>query len=623
MIVRMKLWWGLLVVVMVAMAVWAQQTQATGSLTVMGSQPEPRSLQAPVDTVIAVEFDRALNPSTVLTSTVRVFGRWSGAMPGTFGLADLDKTLLFTPTRSFSAGEQVMVVLSEQVEADNGAALLGGFSFQFWTQTAVNEGVFNTIDLFSTRTVPSQPTQAYGGVATDFNGDGWLDISIVNEITADVRVFLNKGDGSGLYHDFLQPPTAVNDRASPSEPADFNNDGLADLAVVNIDTDTVSILLGHGDGTFAPQQEVGVASAPRGVAVLDADADGDVDIVTTNFGGAGNLALLLNDGQGVFGAPTFFEGGGTAERAVAAADMNEDGILDLVIGTYDGSNPQVLVNIGNGDGTFSFASAQGVSGRIWMVNAGDVNGDGHADVVTVNSSNNTGAVLLGDGQGNLGTPAYVNTGGFPLATDLGDIDGDGDLDWVTSSYSGNWLLFMNDGQGNFGVGESFAPTTAASCALMLDFDNNGTLDLALIDEVADEVHLVQNPPMPLLPQMSVGPTVVSDTVMVNTAVSHTLTITNQGTADLSWQLAETACDDPVDVSWLEITPVTGTLTPLTTMPVDIVLDSTGLLAGDYEANLCLSSNDPLATEQQIPIRLRVVEPPPVEWLYYLPLIRHN
>ncbi len=133
-----------------------------------------------------------------------------------------------------------------------------------------------------------------------------------------------------------------------------------------------------------------------------------------------------------------------------------------------------------------------------MINAGDVNGDGHDDVASANSDQNNGSILLGDGLGNLQPPVTVPTDPFPLATDLGDIDGDGDLDWMTSSFFGDWNLFLNNGgqqggnPGTFTYFRDFEAPAAASCSLFLDFDNDGDLDLALIDELADVVVLVKN-----------------------------------------------------------------------------------------------------------------------------------
>ncbi|MGH2542386.1 MAG: FG-GAP-like repeat-containing protein, partial [Ardenticatenaceae bacterium] len=462
-----------------------------GGLSVVMAQPTPRSLGAPINAPIMVEFDRAIDRSTITPASFAAFGRWSGPVGGEYTFADGDRTVILTPDEIFSAGEHVMVVLSSQVEGTDGTSLDAGYSFQFWVSSAGSDLGFETIDVLSTRTDPSQGTRSYGGVATDLDNDGWLDLSIVNEDSADVRVFLNRADGTGLFHDFIQPPFPVNDRASPSEASDFNGDGNADLAVVNIDTNSVSILLGQGDGTYGPQQEVTVGPAPRGIAVLDADADGDADIVNTNSEGAGSLSLLLNDGNGLFGSPAFFEGGGTGEWALGAADMNEDGILDLVVGAQS-ADSAILVVASNGDGTFTPLSTQEAGGSVWMLNAGDLNGDGHDDVATANSSSDSGSILLGDGNGNLAGPAVIPTDPFVLATDIGDIDGDDDLDWVTSSFSGDFVLFLNDGGANFTIWEQFPPSAAASCALMLDFDNDHDLDLALIDEIADEVTLVRN-----------------------------------------------------------------------------------------------------------------------------------
>ncbi len=462
-----------------------------GELTVLSVEPVARSLQAPVDTPITVRFDRAVDRDSVIDGQSFVaFGRWSGSVAGAFHFTDDDQTVILLPDQPFSAGEAVMVILSHDLQAADGSFLRSaGYSFQFWTQARSADMDFVEIAVMSTRTTPGETTQSYGGIATDLNGDRFCDITIVNEDTGDLRVFMNQADRSGLYDDFIEPPFPVNDRASPSEPADFNRDGIPDICVANINTHSVSILLGVGDGTFHPQQEVAVGAAPRGIAVLDVDGDGDVDIVNTNSGSS-NLSVLLNDGSGVFGPPTFFEGGSSGEWALAAADMNEDGILDLVIGAQSGQ--KIMVSLGNGDGTFTTASIQNANGLVWMLVCGDVNGDGHEDVAAVNSFSNRGVILIGDGRGGLAPPQSYSLDPFALATDLGDLDGDGDLDWVTSSFNGDWRVFTNDGLGNFTFFQEVDATQAASCALLFDFDNDGDLDMGLIDELADVVVLMKN-----------------------------------------------------------------------------------------------------------------------------------
>lgn len=523
----------------------AGRMSPSGGIQVVAVSPAARSIGAPVTGTISVEFDRAVDPATIDQNSFWAFGKWSGTVWGNYSFTAGDTVVTLTPNTPFSAGEQVMVILSHDIKgADSSSLRSAGYSYQFWVAAGAVSRDYSHIQTLYARNDPGPDTQSYGGVGTDLNNDGYLDLSIVNEDTADVRVFMNKADGSGTFDPFLEPPNPVNTQASPSEPSDFNRDGNADLAVANIATQSISILLGNGDGTYAPQQEVTVGPSPRGIAVLDMDGDGDTDIANTNFGTPGSVSVLLNDGNGVFGAPTFFEGGGNEEWPLGAADMNEDMILDLVVGLRSG--PTIALHLGNGDATFSAGGTQNAGGLTWMLNIGDVNGDGHEDVVGANGFSNTGSVLLGDGTGQLASPVTYPTDPFTLATDIGDADGDGDLDWVTSSFSGNWLMFENLGDGTFQFDQEFVPTEAASCALLLDVDNDGYLDLALIDEIADEILIYQNvgdPPPPATPTPTLPATTPTTTT---TPPAGTPTATSQTPQPTATIILATPTSMPTD-----------------------------------------------------------------------------
>ncbi len=474
-------------------------------LQVISVTPARHALNVPRETPIVVQFDKPVKPNSVVPlQSFWSFGRWSGTVQGTFSFSNGDTTVTLTPNQPFSAGELVTVFLSHDIEAaDNTTLRAGGYSFQFWTKANPAAMDFQEIASMTTRTTPSQPSTAYGGIASDLDGDRFLDLTIVNEETADLRVFLNRADNTGLFEPFLQPTFAAGFHASPSESADFNRDGKVDICVANILDSSVSILLGNGDGTFATQQKITVGLRPRGIAVMDADGDGDVDIANSNYvSTAGDVSLLLNDGSGAFGTPGYFETGFNGEWALGSADMNHDGILDLVVGCQTAQ--RMVVMLGTGAGTFTPGASQSSDGAVWMLNTGDLNGDGTEDVAVGNSGSNRAAILFGDGAGNLGAPVRYLTDPFTIATDVGDLDGDGDLDWVTSSYSGDWWIYANNGAGAFTFVREFASPTAASCALIFDFDNDFDLDLALIDEEEDLVILMKNSGTTLVPALSQG-----------------------------------------------------------------------------------------------------------------------
>src|SRR5450631_415092 len=283
-------------------------------------------------------------------------------------------------------------------------------------------------------------TNTWSIVAGDLNADGKADVAVVND--QGVSVFFNNGSGT------LLAPVSFATGTGPAWIAlgDLNGDGKADLAVANRGSSNgselvggdVAVLLNMGGGTFVAANYPAGAS-PVGVAMADLNGDGKADLAVASGTG---VSVLLNNGNGTFGAPASY-GSGTNPFSVAAGDLNGDGKIDLAVGGADRAS--VLLNLGNG--TFAAAVNYGYAAAPYngsgLVVIGDLNGDGRPDLAgnTLTDPCSAVAVLLNQGSGVFGAPSYVPaSNSSPSSVTLGDLNGDGKLDMVVPNGDGVGVL---------------------------------------------------------------------------------------------------------------------------------------------------------------------------------------
>jgi len=118
------------------------------------------------------------------------------------------------------------------------------------TSTSISITFDEPVDVMSNR-IAGEQTRIYGAAVMDFNGDQYVDLATINEVSEDVRVCLNRSDGTGLYGPFLAPhPIGL--EASPNEPADFDNDGDLDFGLTDEIADVVILMENEGPATAAP-----------------------------------------------------------------------------------------------------------------------------------------------------------------------------------------------------------------------------------------------------------------------------------------------------------------------------------------------------------------------------------
>jgi len=175
----------------------------------------------------------------------------------------------------------------------------------------------------------------------DFNRDGKLDLGVPNPSSDTVSVLLGNGDGA-----FRAPVAyATGNHPVAVTAADLNGDGILDFAVTNLNARTVSILLGNGDGTFQSKVDYtttgGPQIGPAAITTGDFNDDGVRDLAITDQLD-NTVSILLGNGNGTFQAPLEFSTG-TLAFGVAAGDFNGDGRLDIAVGNYASGTASVLL----------------------------------------------------------------------------------------------------------------------------------------------------------------------------------------------------------------------------------------------------------------------------------------
>ncbi|HUA14746.1 MAG TPA: FG-GAP-like repeat-containing protein [Verrucomicrobiae bacterium] len=342
-------------------------------------------------------------------------------------------------------------------------------------------------------TTPSGGQETYAGATGDLNGDGKLDVVLASQCATNncsngvVTVLLGNGDGT-----YQAPVTySVGEEAEAVALSDVNGDGKLDILATSYcnsdcSSGAVNVLLGNGDGTFQPAVAYNTG-APASVAlsVGDVNGDGKLDLLVADDCSSssscsnGVLSVLLGNGDGTFQTAVNYGSGGESPQGIAIADVNGDGKLDVAIANECASNSDcssgfVSVLLGNGDGTFQNAVNVG-SGGVYAdsVAIGDVNGDGHADLVVANRCNNssnctngTVGVMLGNGDGTFQSAlSYASGGLFAQSLALVDLNADGKTDVVVSNqcqsnsgcqYGNSTSVLLGNGDGTFQLSASYA-----------------------------------------------------------------------------------------------------------------------------------------------------------------------
>jgi hypothetical protein len=316
----------------------------------------------------------------------------------------------------------------------------------------------------------------YGAiVAADFNGDGRPDLATLNYTAGTVSVVLNQGSGTFASH---------NDYSAGANPdalaaGDFNNDGKVDV-VVGLGGG-LSLLLGDGKGAFAAPVTFGSGLSPHSIAVADFNGDGIPDLATVSGSLlSSSVSILLGKGDGSFAPPVNYQTG-SGPAVVIAEDFNHDGKIDLAVLASAG----VSILLGNGDGTFQSYTSYPSTGYGSALMAADFYGRGTFDLAVLGSGGSLVYLLAGDGAGHFALPATYYAGIGPVSFTGADFDKNGSVDLAVTNaiYSTSTVtVLLNDPVvALFPSSLNFPETSigSKSNSKTVQFKNPGTSSVAL------------------------------------------------------------------------------------------------------------------------------------------------
>ncbi len=379
------------------------------------------------------------------------------------------------------------------------------------------------------------PVDVYGVQmleAGDFNGDGNLDLISARLVfpieNRSLPVQLLLGDGHGGFRDGTAEmfPNGVPRTVQAREIsiADLNGDGRADAWIADHGYDTNpfpgapdTVVLTQANGTVRTPtsgEYATISDFTHSVAFGDVDGDGDTDVLLGNQmtqGSPNGPVLLLNNGAGGMTAatgklPPAIASGVDTVTTILFADLNGDGATDLITGQagFSGTTNPNRIYFNDGHGGFNgtriidlpaspLANVASPGGAqrpsAYDIQAADLNGDGRMDLVVLWTRGDfVGAyaqILIQDAAGNFNDETAARLSqpnpegqGTPLFADLSDFNNDGKPDLLIRRQVGNQLstLYLNDGTGKFGAGQSVG--SEGSVVVAVDLDRDGDLDLA-------------------------------------------------------------------------------------------------------------------------------------------------
>ncbi|CAF4242680.1 unnamed protein product, partial [Rotaria sordida] len=343
---------------------------------------------------------------------------------------------------------------------------------------------------YSTGSAP----QPYSVTVGNFNDDNYIDIVIVNSGNDNLDILFNTGNG--IFERQITYPIGADSYPQYIIADDINKDNHLDIVTVNSKNNSISLIMGHGNGTFDLPRvySTGKDSHPLAVAIGDFNNDNRSDLIIANTG-TDSIGILIGFHYTTFQSyKTYFSDNTRKPQGIITCDFNNDKYLDIAVTFYSSNNIGILLGYGNGSFGTMMTYSTGNDSLPQSLTVHDFNNDGQLDIVVISSGTNDIGILLGYGNGSFPTSRRYSTGNDygAFAIVLTDINNDGEIDIVLANAAASNIGILL-GHGNltfdtiitYSTGYNSWPESLA----VGDFDNDNQIDIAVANYLTSSISI--------------------------------------------------------------------------------------------------------------------------------------